>query len=105
LEFRHNVLANSHCAWIRQAGLQRTYRVRDSVFANNQYIAGIGSGPLVNFKPADAGFLMMENSTIADKTVAIELDQSKYDYLHIVPGTFGADVGAGRFRSPRSEGK
>jgi hypothetical protein len=105
LEFHHNVLANSHCAWIRQAGLQRTYRVRDSVFANNQYIAGTGTGPLVNFKPADAVFLTMENSTISDKTVAIELDQSKKDYLHIVPGTFGADVGAGLFRSPRSEGK
>jgi hypothetical protein len=43
-----------------------------------------------------------ERAVTAEK-VKIELDQTKKGYLHVVPGTLGADLGAGLFLKKAGE--
>jgi hypothetical protein len=37
------------------------------------------------------------SSKVVEKPVEIELDQARRDYLHVVAGTPGSEIGAGLF--------
>jgi hypothetical protein len=102
-EFHHNVIADSLSSWITEGRGKREYRVTDSLFAGNKHLAGTGAGPLLNFKDTDPGFLKLPGSTMTDRRVDIERDQTKRGYLHLVPGTLGADLGAGLFTKKAGE--
>ena len=73
-----------------------TYKLHDCIITNNNYYSGYGvktgatgqTGPEVTYK---------ENNIAKASQVVIEKDKSKNDYLHIIPGTFGSNLGAGLF--------
>jgi hypothetical protein len=104
-DFHHNVIIDSHFFLIREASNRRTYRLRDCIIANNRNYAGYGSagGPLT---PSGSEAPLQESNIVKTGNVQIELDtprpaelswhMPKY-YLHIVPGTFGSELGAGLF--------
>jgi hypothetical protein len=96
-EFHHNVIGESLYSWITESRGERHYRVTDSLFAGNEHLAGTGSGPLLNFKDSDPGFLELAEGVVTDRKIEVERDQTKRGYLHLVPGTLGAQLRAGLF--------
>ncbi|MBM4097100.1 MAG: hypothetical protein FJ261_10045 [Planctomycetes bacterium] len=98
-EFHNNVIADSLYGWIIEGGERPAFNVTKSLFSRNKHQAGTGAGPLLNFKETDPAFLKFAEVTVTDKPVMIDLDQAKKQYLHLIPGTMGADLGAGLFHA------
>ena len=53
----------------------------------------------MKFKDIEPSMLELINTSIADKKVEIEMDQSKRNYLHPVEGSEAAKMGAGLFKN------
>ncbi len=96
-EFHHNVVTRSEFFWMRKRiGNPRRYTITDCVVAGNKNHSGYGvemgptslTGPEVTY---DEDNILMRGS------VAIESDKRKRNYLHVVSGTPGEEVGAGLF--------
>ena len=115
-DFRNNVIANGNYVWTYQSGAlarrdpdagagsatapekrQVHYKVVDSLFAGNKKIACTGTGAYLGFKDIDPSFLELINTKISDQPVAVEVDETKKNYLHPVEGSEAARVGAGLF--------
>jgi hypothetical protein len=116
-DFRNNVIANGNYVWTYQGGAsarrdpdaraqaggsatapekQRLhYRVIDSLFAGNKKMACSGTGANLGFKDIDASFLEMVGTKVLDQPLALEMDQTKRNYLHPVEGSEAARIGAG----------
>jgi hypothetical protein len=67
------------------------------VFAGNKKFTGSGGGPALNFRDNDPSLLNLIDTKITDQPVQLELDQIKRNYLHVLEGTLGGDLGAGLF--------
>lgn len=91
-EFHHNIIANSHTAWIRDNNSTHHYQIHDCIFTNNVRTTGNGGD-----KPIDGDFLKMENVQL-DGKVEIEKDQSKNNYLQLKDGSIGSALKAGLFK-------
>jgi hypothetical protein len=118
-DFRNNVIANGNYVWTYQSGTsarqdpdakakaggsttapekQRVhYRVVNSLFAGNKKMACSGTGANLGFKDIDASFLELVNTKVSDQPVAVELDETKKNFLHPVAGSDAAKMGAGLF--------
>jgi hypothetical protein len=121
-EFRNNVIANGNYVWTYQSGAlagrdpdagaraggptaasekQRVhYKVVNSLFAGNQKMACSGTGAYLGFKDIDASFLELINTKVSDQSVAVELDETKKNYLHPLADTEAAKIGVGLFMKP-----
>lgn len=124
-DFRNNIIANSNYAWIYQsaavaaadpdaARAQRDaaaaapppprervrYRAVDSLFTNNRAMAATGTGANLGFKDIDASFIELVNTKVSHEPLALEMDESQRGYLHPLPGTDAARIGAGLFLTP-----
>jgi hypothetical protein len=125
-DFRNNVIANGNYVWTYQssasaerdpdAGARATapgtaptiapqnqqvrYKVIDSLFAGNRKMASSGTGASLGFKDIDPSFLELVGSKVSDQPVAVELDETKRNYLHAVAGSDAARIGAGLFTKP-----
>ena len=123
-DFRNNVIANSNYAWIYQSSAvaladpdagrgdarptpavpQTRERVRykavDSLFTNNKAMAASGTGANLGFKDIDASFIELVNTKVSSEPLALEMDESKRGYLHPLPGSDAARIGAGLFMKP-----
>lgn len=120
-DFRNNVLANGNYVWTYQSGAsaqrdpdatgpagraatadkQRVhYRIVDSLFAANAKMACSGTGANLGFKDIDASFLELVNTKVSNDPVAVELDETKRNYLHPVAGSEATKIGAGIFLKP-----
>ncbi len=95
-EFHHNVITRSEYFWLRKRGTHRTYRIRDSIVTENNHFSGYGietgatgtTGPEVRFQ---------EERVLKTGKVVLERDPGARNYLHIVAGTPGTELGAGLF--------
>ncbi|MBI4660215.1 MAG: hypothetical protein HY735_15360 [Verrucomicrobia bacterium] len=121
-EFRDNVIANGNYVWTYQSGAsagrdpdagargsgtatapekQRVrYKVVNSFFAANKKMASSGTGANLGFRDIDSSFLELINTKVSDEPVALELDETKKNYLHPVAGSEAAKIGAGLFLKP-----
>jgi hypothetical protein len=72
----------------------RKYRVHDCVVTNNSYYSGYGkeSGP-TGQTGAEVAYQEEKVSKVGD--VALEKDKAAKNYLHVIEGTFGSNLGAG----------
>jgi hypothetical protein len=117
--FRNNVIANGNYVWTYQSGAlaQRDpdaerggekqapaaerksvhYKVIDSLFAGNKKMACSGTGAYLGFKDIDSSFLELLGTKVTEEAVAVEMDETKREYLHPVPGSNAAKTGAGLF--------
>lgn len=118
--YRNNLVEGSNYVWTSQGGASAQadaagrrapqagapsptaqepvrYKVVDSYFANNRRLAGTGTGARLEYKDIDPSFLEMVGTTVTDQPVALERDSTKPNYLHPVPGSAAAKVGAGLF--------
>ena len=121
-DFRANVISNSNYVWTYQSGAsagrdpdggtQRSgqatapekqrvhYKVVNSLFAANQKMATSGTGANLGFKDIDSSFLELVNTKVSDQPVAVELDETKKNYLHPLAGSEAARIGVGLFLNP-----
>jgi hypothetical protein len=59
--------------------------------------------PAVLRRAIDPDFSKLPEGPVTAERVQIELDQTKRGYLHLVPGTLGANLGAGLFLKKAEE--
>jgi len=116
-DFRDNVIANGNYIWISQLTRDRGqqvigdvsksepihYKVYNSLFAGNKKFVGTGGGPALNFKDVDPTILELINTTVTDKPVELEMDQSKRNYLHPIASSPAAEIRAGLFKKEHAE--
>jgi hypothetical protein len=114
--FRSNVIANGNYVWTYQSGslAQRDpdakkdgkkaevkkavhYKVIDSLFANNKKMATSGTGANLGFKDIDSSFLELVGTKVTVDAVAVEMEESKKNYLHPVAGSSAEKIGVGLF--------
>ncbi len=76
------------------------YKVVNSYFGKNQALAGSGTGASLGYVEIDSNFMDMVGTKVTNQPVAIEMDQSKRNYLHPVAGSDAAKIGAGVFAKP-----
>ncbi len=95
-EFHHNVITRCEYFWLRKRGTSQTYRVRDSVVTDNNHYSGYAvesgasgiTGPEIRFT---------EQGVIKVGKVVLERERTSRNYLHVVRGAPGAELGAGLF--------
>jgi hypothetical protein len=120
--FRNNVIANGNYVWTYQSGrlAQRDpdtgarpdaptatqekgpvhYKVIDSLFASNKKFTSSGTGANLGFKDIDPSFLELLGTKVSDQPVAVELDETRKNYLHPVAASEAGKIGAGLFMNP-----
>ena len=96
-EFHHNIITRSRYAWIRENESQRSFRVENSLLTNNDLRAGYGGGAAGALVTTDSDFLELGPRVAETGEVTLVRDPNARDYLHVVPGTPGANLGAGIF--------
>lgn len=96
-KFQHNIITETEYFWMRKPGDQMKYRIQDCIVTNNKYYSGYGiaSGPSGQTGPEVA---FEEINVIKTGNISLGRDDRFKNYLHIVPGTFGSDLGAGLFK-------
>jgi hypothetical protein len=121
-EFRNNVIANGNYVWTYQSGAMAGrdpdarargnspatapdkqpvhYKVVNSLFAANKKMACSGTGANLGFKDIDASFIELINTKVSDQSVAVELDETKKNYLHPLADTEAGKIGVGLFMKP-----
>ena len=98
-EFHHNVVTRSEYFWMRKRGTPKTYRIHDCLVTGNKHYSGYGvetgvtgpTGPEIGFD---------EQSVVKEGGVELEKRRESRDYLQVVPGTSGSELGAGLFMKP-----
>jgi hypothetical protein len=106
-DFHHNVITRCGYFWMRAPGCHQKYRIRDSVITDCGTYSGYGTaselsgptGPEVTFDEVNVtkqGTVTLKKCEIPKNRRSADLPR---DYLHIVPGTVGYEIGAGIFKS------
>lgn len=93
-EFHHNIVTHSEYLWMRKPGDKQKYRLHNCIVTGNRYHSGYGvasgpsgqTGPEVTFE---------EENVIKQGQVTLVKDKTAKNYLHVLPGTFGSELGAG----------
>jgi hypothetical protein len=96
-EFHHNIVTRSEYFWMRKRGTPKTYRIHDCVVTGNKNYSGYGvetgatgqTGPEIGFD---------EQRVVKEGKVTLQKKRESRDYLHVVPGTPGSELGAGLFK-------
>ena len=96
-EFHHNIVTRCQYFWMRESGKPIKYRLHDCIVTNNKYYSGYGveSGPTGQTGPE---ILYDEQNVIKEGQVILESSKTARNYLHVVPGALGSDLGAGLFK-------
>jgi hypothetical protein len=98
-KFYNNVISNNNVFWEVGRDETRTYTLTNSLVVGYNSLVNKGGGAFGYGEPTDPKRLIYGNDVIIKKegSLHIEKDQTKHNYLHLVPGTLGADLGAGLF--------
>jgi len=98
-KFYNNVISNNNVFWEVGRDENRTYTISNSLVVGYKSLVNKGGGAFGYGEPTDPKRLIYGNDVIIKKegSLQIEKDQTKRSYLHLVPGTMGADLGAGLF--------
>ena len=95
-EFHHNIVTNTEYFWMRKKiESPIRYKLNDSIINVKKFSGyGIETGPI-----GETGAEVTYDRTNVVESTRLSLveDKNKRDYLHVVPGTFGSDLGAGLF--------
>lgn len=99
LKFYNNVADNSNVLWILNKDEKTSFSLSNSLIVGYNELVRKGGGPAGFGEKADEGKLKFGKDVILKKegNLQIEYDPIKRNYLHIVPGTAGGNLGAGLF--------
>ena len=106
-KFENNIVSNCRYAWVRGNTNKTKYSIDNCIISNNKFYQGIPDS--VHLNPEE--FEIIENNVIKhgeislriidndDRPLLFGIDEPlPIDYLHIIPGTTGYDMGAGLFK-------
>lgn len=98
-KYYNNVVSNNNIFWEVGRDDSRTYTITNSIVVGYNSLVNKGGGAFGYGEPTDPKRLKYGNDVIIKKegSLDIEKNQTKRNYLHLVPGTLGADLGAGLF--------
>ena len=96
-EFHHNIVTNTEYFWMREkVEKPMRYKLNDCIINVNKFSGyGIASGPLGETE-SETTYDM--KNVVKSACITLVEDKNKRDYLHVVPGTLGSDLGAGLFK-------
>ncbi len=100
-EFHHNVITQCEYFWLRKRGTPKTYVVRNSVVTENKHYSGYAvesgasgiTGSEIRYE---------EEDIVKAGKVVLEKERGARNYLHVVRGAPGAELGAGLFTKAHS---
>jgi hypothetical protein len=98
-KFYNNVVSNNNVFWEVGRDESRVYSITNSLVVGYNSLVNKGGGAFGYGEPTDPGRLKYGNDVIIKKegSLQIDMNQTHRNYLHIVPGTLGAEYGAGLF--------
>lgn len=98
-KYHHNVIANANIFWVLHKDAKLSYKLSDSMIIGYNELVRKGGGPADFGIEADPKKLQFGEGVIQKKNAKVEIveDQTQRNYLHLKPGTLGADLGAGLF--------
>jgi hypothetical protein len=98
-KYYNNVVSNNNVFWEVGRDDNRTYTISNSLVVGYNSLVNKGGGAFGYGEPTDPKRLKYGNDVIIKKegSLQIEKDPTKRNYLHLIPGTMGAEMGAGLF--------
>ncbi|HLF35734.1 MAG TPA: hypothetical protein VI583_15935 [Cyclobacteriaceae bacterium] len=100
-DFRYynNVVANANVFWVLNREEKNAFNLSNSMVIGYNELVNKGGGPRDFGVKADSKKLILGEGVIIMKEglIKLEEDQTKRDYLHLKPGSIGANLGAGLF--------
>jgi len=98
-KFCNNVISNINVFWEAGHDDDRTFTFSNSMVIGYQSFVNIGGGAFGYGQPANPDKVKYGKDVIIRKegSLQIEMDPTKRNYLHVVPGTAGSEYGAGLF--------
>jgi hypothetical protein len=98
-KYYNNVVANTNVFWVLNRDEKNSYHVSNSMVIGYNELVNKGGGPRDFGVNADPKKLKLSKDVTIKKDGKIELDEdpTSRNYLHIKPGTLGANLGAGLF--------
>jgi hypothetical protein len=96
-EFHNNIITGSEYFWMRKHSDRQRYKIEKCVVIGNKYWSGYGmaSGPTGQTGPE---VIYKEKNVTKEGQVVLVKDKTSRNYLHVVPGTLGSELGAGLFK-------
>ena len=96
-EFHHNIIANSEYFWMRKRGDHQRYKIKKCFVIGNKYWSGYGiesgatgqTGNEVSYEQIEV---------VTNGTLTFETNKRSRNYMHIVEGSTGYNIGAGLFK-------
>jgi hypothetical protein len=98
-KYYNNVVANANVFWVLNRDEKNSFNVTNSLVVGYNDLVNKGGGPRDFGVNADPKKLKLAKDVVIKKEGRIELDEdpTSRNYLHLKPGTLGADFGAGLF--------
>lgn len=99
LKFYNNVATGTNVFWILNRDERTSFSLSNSLIIGYSELVNKGGGPAGFGEKADPAKLKFGKDVILKKegNLQIEEDPTKRNYLHLVPGSLGSDLGAGLF--------
>jgi len=109
-KFENNIVSDCRYAWVRSNTNTTKYSIDNCIIINNKYYQGIPDSVRLNpgefeinennvMKKGEISLRIIDND---DRPLLLGIDEPlPIDYLHIIPGTPGYDMGAGLFKKKK----
>jgi hypothetical protein len=107
-KFENNIVSNCRYVWVKNDFNPTKYSINNCIIVNNKYYKGVPDSVRLNpgefeineknvIKTGEISLRLIDND---DKPPLDHVDKPlPKDYLHIIPGTPGYDMGAGLFKN------
>jgi hypothetical protein len=97
--FYNNVISNVNVLWVLNKDEKLAYRIKNCVIVGYKNFVNKGGGPQSLGEKANLIKLHLDKDVILKSNGKLEIidDQTSKLFLHIQPGTLGANLGAGLF--------
>jgi hypothetical protein len=98
--FKNNIVTNCKHAWVKNQFNSTKYTIEDCIIVNNQYYQGVSHEDGV----APEKFEVNEKNVIKEGKISLKMIEEvdkplPLDYLHVIPGSLGCNLGAGLFKT------
>jgi hypothetical protein len=99
--FENNIIANCNYVWMKNSFNSTRYTMNNCIVVNNNNYQGDESRQPTQFALDENIVIKNVNVLLSKKESNVHLPLPK-DYLHIIPGALGYDIGAGIFKSVKN---
>lgn len=98
-KFYNNVVANTNVFWVLNKDEKVSFSLSNSIVIGYNELVNKGGGAFGFGEKGNPDRLKFGEDVVIKKegTLQIEEDPTKRNYLHLIPGTMGADLGVGLF--------